>query len=224
MKKLLTLTLTALLALSLVIPASAARDDVFTAAYGTPTIDGKMDDAYLASDLIAIDVLDVRTEPYDKPATGWVRVLWDDGYIYLYCEINDPTRADKAAKLDSSTDCVDFFLCTDSYVKDGGLKDKEAADVAQFRAVPYVAIADEAIRAASWGGMMVQNQANASHDYIVSFTETGYKIEYKFAFNDSFAKAEKAGRIIGFGVRSYRTRLMPSTSWVMRSVMWCRSA
>ena len=29
---------------------------------------------------------------------------------------------------------------------------------------------------------------------------------------------------IGLGVRSITTRLIPSTSWVMRSVMWCRSA
>ena len=29
---------------------------------------------------------------------------------------------------------------------------------------------------------------------------------------------------MGLGVRSYRTRLMPSTSWVMRSTILCRTA
>lgn len=48
---------------------------------------------------------------------------------------------------------------------------------------------------------MVRNQLLGLYDYKISFTDTGYKVEYQFAFNESFASADKIDRIIGFGAQ-----------------------
>lgn len=109
-----------------------------------------MDDLYLASDQIPIDIVHVTAirRPSSRQATVGCACSGTTT-ISLYAEITDPTRADRAEKLDSSTDSIDFFLCTDSYVKGAELKDTKAADVAQFRANPYLSIDEDPTRAAS---------------------------------------------------------------------------
>ena len=104
MKKFGSFALAALLVAALSVSASAANS--FEAATGTPTIDGKMDDAYKAAPEIAINV---KTSG-DGKTSGTARVLWDSNNIYAFFDITDPVLSNGFGKYHYESDSVEFFI------------------------------------------------------------------------------------------------------------------
>lgn len=58
-----------------------------TASQGTPEIDGVMDEVYKGTEIV--EVTKPIKEEMKKYATGKVRVLWDDEFLYVFGEIKD---------------------------------------------------------------------------------------------------------------------------------------
>ena len=77
------------------------------AAYGTPVIDGKVDDVWKKTEKIELDRQTVGGA--DKGATGTLRVLWDEENIYGLFEVND-----EDINTDNPNtwfkDCVEIFI------------------------------------------------------------------------------------------------------------------
>ncbi len=104
MKKIVSILLTAVLALSaLVVCAGAATATppvpVAEAAYGTPVIDGAIDDVWSKTTAYAFDKYDYVKKITDNESAGQFRVLWDETYLYLLFEIKDNTMITEAVEL-----------------------------------------------------------------------------------------------------------------------------
>src|SRR5699024_7526476 len=75
------------------------------AAYGTPEIDGKIDDIWGDAPVLAID----RYQGAWHGASGEARVLWDEENLYVLVEVND-SELDKTAEDVSQHDSVEVFI------------------------------------------------------------------------------------------------------------------
>lgn len=106
LKKFAILTLAALTVASGVLSVSA-KDLEIKAAYGTPTIDGKMDKAYSQS-----QVYEIKYSKDSSYSTGKLYYLWDEKAIYIFADVTDDTPSTKAdtSKLANiwKTDCIEF--------------------------------------------------------------------------------------------------------------------
>jgi endo-1,4-beta-xylanase len=68
-----------------------------TAYYGTPVIDGVMDEEYSTGDLMTVEKFIQGIEDENnvfQGATAEARVLWDENALYVYIEVNDPVLSD----------------------------------------------------------------------------------------------------------------------------------
>ena len=118
MKKLFSIILIACLAMAVmaVAPVGAANDEVL---YGTPILDGKVDEIYKSSLTIVYepDVVAncVVGNPFE-PATGKFYALYDAAYVYLCAEVKDDDvvcAADSYILVDGNpyaNDTVEFRL------------------------------------------------------------------------------------------------------------------
>ena len=150
------------------------------AHHGTPTVDGKIDDVWKNVPRMKtsrfVEEHDLLAED-DKPATAWVKALWDDGHLYVLAEVTDPkVCAANAEPWDS--DSVEFFV--DGNLSQGTSYDD---DDAQYRTG-----ADGAI---SVGG----NNDQSNYQSKVTKTDTGYIVESCIKIDT------KAGKRIGFDVQ-----------------------
>ncbi|GAA4063656.1 endo-1,4-beta-xylanase [Amphibacillus indicireducens] len=75
------------------------------AAYGTPEIDGKIDDIWGEAPVLPID----RYQGAWHGASGEARVLWDEENLYVLVEVND-SELDKTAEDDDQHDSVEVFI------------------------------------------------------------------------------------------------------------------
>lgn len=75
------------------------------AAYGTPEIDGKIDDIWGEAPVLPID----RYQGAWHGASGEARVLWDEENLYVLVEVND-SELDKTAEDDYQHDSVEVFI------------------------------------------------------------------------------------------------------------------
>ena len=147
------------------------------AYHGTPTVDGKIDDAWK-------EVPRMRTsrsvEEHDsleegqKPATAWVRAMWDDGHLYVLAEVEDP----KVGELNGEpweSDSVEFFV-------DGNLSQGTSYDDD-----------DAQYRTGADGEISVGTSSDAAnYESKVTKTDTGYIVESRIKL------PTKAGQRIGF--------------------------
>ena len=121
-------------ATTLISPIAFAADDTAPAAeeihnrvaYGTPTIDGKLDDMYLKSERIdyklkpwyLMDEKDAEARPelinWDTGIEAYSYMLWDDDNIYVYFSVKDNTLGIvdyEKAEFGSHLISVIRFLC-----------------------------------------------------------------------------------------------------------------
>src|SRR5699024_6564098 len=75
------------------------------AAYGTPEIDGKIDDIWGEAPVLPID----RYQGAWHGASGEARVLWDEENLYVLVEVND-SELDKTGEDDYQHDSVEVFI------------------------------------------------------------------------------------------------------------------
>ena len=180
MKKFGSFALAALMVTALSISASAANS--FEAATGTPTIDGKMDDAYKAAPEIAINV---KTSG-DGKTSGTARVLWDSNNLYVFFDITDPVLSTEVSKNMYESDSVEFFINL------AGSNGK----VAEINAGQYTAQAPIEGATFEWAGLGKHQTANKDKATYKSVkTDKGYAVEMSIPFGSDYTP--KAGAQIG---------------------------
>ena len=188
MKKLGSLALAALMVTALSISASAANE--FDAAAGTPTIDGVMDDAYLAAEEINIDVVTSG----DGKTTGTARVLWDADNIYVFFDITDPVLSEAYTATDCyQTDSVEFFL--DLSGTPGDITTINAGQYTAPAAIPN-ASTDWAGRGMHWDN----NKADATFKSVI--TDAGYTVEMQIPWGSDYTLKADAVVPVAFHINS----------------------
>lgn len=189
MKKFLSLLILVVMVCAMfALPTSAATPKEYEAVYGTPNLDGRLDQAYLQSSQIAINYLynecqDGNTTDY---AHGWAYCLWDDGYLYVYIYVIDDVLSNaKSPTAVCRTDSTEVIIdLANDQVGDETIN----ADAGQFTA-----------------GYMESTMAGYGYWYemygkdakfIVRDTDEGYAVEYQIPFGTEYSPA-KANWTIG---------------------------
>ena len=115
MKKILSLLVVAVLMLGMMsMSASAVRDLVYTAQYGSAVIDGVYEDAWqtYGSEWTEIDLPHDGTK--DDVATARAKMMHDDNLIYFFVEITDATLANSEDLDLTAMDQFEIYLDEDA--------------------------------------------------------------------------------------------------------------
>jgi len=196
MRRIGSIALAALLIAAMGTTATAAQK-TFKAGSGTPTIDGKIDDAYKAAEAIAINVITSG----DKKTTATAYCLWDANNLYVLFDVTDPLISPAPnAKLDSNymyyADSVEFFLDLTGLT---GNKDITKVDAGQYTAQAAIPGADFSI----WngrGGHQVDNKANAKYTSVK--TDKGYITEMSIPWGAKYTPKANAEILAAFHINS----------------------
>ena len=110
-KKILALVLSIATVISLFPTIYASKSDYKTteAAYGTPIIDGSIDEVWDKANYNVIE--NCRTTQMTE-YKGWFKVLWDEGYLYVLAKIYD--RKCENIGADWVNDSVDVYIDEDN--------------------------------------------------------------------------------------------------------------
>ena len=73
-------------------------------AYGTPVIDGRMDDIYQQSTITALGTVFYPSSADLSGVTGWYRLVWDETYLYLYAFVEDEAVLSRGMELINQND------------------------------------------------------------------------------------------------------------------------
>lgn len=153
---------------------------VAQAMRGTPEVDGKIDEVWssaarLRTGRFVAELTDLKAE--QLPATGYVRCLWDDEFLYCLVEVTDPQLATGNSEA-YEKDSVEFFV-------DGNNAKADAYDDD-----------DAQYRVDATGENTVGPSSNLENfKSSVSKTETGYLVEARIKLKGT------AGQKIGFDVQ-----------------------
>ena len=193
MRRIGSIALAALLIAAMGTTATAAQKTL-KAASGTPTIDGKMDDAYKAAEAISIDVVTSG----DKSTTGTAYCLWDANNIYVLFDITDPSPSTQANTKEGYlyyTDSVEFFM---------DLTGKGNADITKVNAGQYTGAADiPGAKFDLWGGRGGHWTANAKNaKYISAKTDKGYICEMQIPWGADYTPKANAEILAAFHINS----------------------
>ena len=98
-------------------PDASTRQN-FTAAYGTPLIDGTADDsAWQTAPWLPLDQVWIGQPPTAADFSGRYKILWDENNLYVLAEITDDTlvdfHPDGLAKY-WDDDCLEIFVDEDA--------------------------------------------------------------------------------------------------------------
>ncbi|MBR7092461.1 MAG: hypothetical protein IKI50_04660 [Clostridia bacterium] len=105
------LCLVCVLAMSLFASAERQNNAKITAAKGTPTIDGEIDDIWALTEAQPVVNVDTVVLPSNVATTGTVRTLWDENNLYVLIEVDKHGVAVTEAKADEAdenkADCAE---------------------------------------------------------------------------------------------------------------------
>lgn len=106
LKKALSAVLSAAVFMS-VIPAYGAAETKQTAeaAYGTPVIDGKIDEVWNTTNAYVVENCTLEFKEYK----GYIKVLWDENYIYVLSKVYS-SQYDKSSSEPYKHDSVDVYI------------------------------------------------------------------------------------------------------------------
>lgn len=188
MKKFTSFAIAALMVTALSFSASAANS--FEAASGTPTIDGKMDDAYKAAQEIAINVKFAG----DGNTSGTARVLWDSKNIYVFFDITDPVLSESANTSQYyQTDSVEFFIDLSG----------TPGDITTINAGQWTAQAPIDGAAGDWQGRGKHRDTNVGDaSYKAVKTDKGYALEMQIPWGADYTPAVDAEIGVAFHINS----------------------
>ena len=204
MKKILVLALAVMMIASLAVVNASAANQSWTAATGTPTLDGKMDDCYLASSKIDIKY-ELSTGAESGFATGEAYTCWDANYLYIYAFVTDPVLSPVQNETVSAvyqTDSLEVYIDLNH---DESLTIADEENCGQYTA-GYLYIDDsftvqgalDETTGAGWAGTglhTANNMDKAKAVYDVSNT-AGYACEYAIPWGPAFKPTTNA--VIGF--------------------------
>jgi len=117
MKKLHSLAITVasvLLMGSLAAGVSAASDAAMNAVYGTPKVDGAIDEIWATAECQDVILVDKAVIPSDSKTTGKFRTMWDENYFYVLVEVDKagaPVCVDGSNE--NTADCADVCITID---------------------------------------------------------------------------------------------------------------
>lgn len=186
MKKLTILLAAALIAL-LAVPAFAEVPTA-KAAYGTPVVDGVMDDVWQTAEENKIDKL---KDGEDGGVTATWRGLWDDNAFYVYIEVKD-TEHNFDGDVSWGDGAEIYFDPLDTDVNDYSTDD-----------VAYFGFKADDVENTSFTGTDAGIEALQNCYKLVSVvTDTGFIYEASFALKTfSGGVNMKAGTVIGFDIQ-----------------------
>lgn len=112
MKKILAFVIIGILLVTMSFSSFAASNAKINAAYGTVTIDGKIDDAWLAAEQQAITLVDKELIPSETKTTGALRTMWDENFLYVLIEVDKKGVAviTTAGGTEATDDCAEIGL------------------------------------------------------------------------------------------------------------------
>ncbi len=176
------------------------RDLVYTAAYGTPVVDGEMDDIYLESDVMYANnavfggSASVTT---GQTASAEYRIVWNETTLFLWCVVTDPTRSDPGAVNATATkmDNTDIYVNLDSEfdIETDYTDMKNSQHQGMFRYQPNCTAEQEPLRS-SWGGLTYWNQdINQSLHYAGGYLNPEDPSDGSYYFELSFDFYSKGG-------------------------------
>ncbi|MBO5273065.1 MAG: hypothetical protein J6I45_00450 [Clostridia bacterium] len=93
------------------ISAFAASDAKMEAVYGTPVIDGAIDDVWAKADKQDVALVDDGVIPSETATRGTFSTLWDENYFYVLVEVDKkgvPVQVDGSNE--NTADCADVCL------------------------------------------------------------------------------------------------------------------
>lgn len=95
--------------------AFAASDAKMEAVYGTPVIDGVIDDVWATADKQDIALVDEEVIPSETKTRGSFRTMWDENYFYVLVEVDKAgvPISSGGGKNENSDDCADLCLTLD---------------------------------------------------------------------------------------------------------------
>lgn len=194
------------------------RSIVYKAAYGTPVVDGKMDDIYLQSDVMYAENVSFGSKASVKEganATAEYRIVWNRTTLFIFCTVTDTTRSDagKAGASATKMDNTDIYVMLDpNFDYETEYADRTNTEGAgQFRYNPNCTIDQEPMRANTWGKLTVRNQMVDTLNYVGGYlneTDGSYSFEMSFNYlTDDFEKVLNANiktrteTAIGFAIQ-----------------------
>lgn len=94
------------------IPANAEENGTIEINYtdSTPDLDGTAEQIWKSADYIDIS----KNTSGDDAPTGKMKLLWNEGFLFVYCEITDG-KVCTTESLDENNDCLRFRLCENPF-------------------------------------------------------------------------------------------------------------
>ena len=140
------------------------RDLIYCAAYGTPEVDGVMDEIYLESDVMYANngaYVSSASDTAAPMASAEYRMVWNYSTLYIWCVVTDHTKSAPGAVNASATkmDNTDIYVNLDSaFDIEQSYKDRKTEyHQGQFRYQPNCGMDEEPLRN-GWGGLTYWNQ------------------------------------------------------------------
>ena len=174
------------------------RSIVYKAAFGTPVVDGQMDDIYLKSDVMYAENVTFSGDASVKEganATAEYRIVWNRTTLFIFCTVTDSTRSKPgtpnaaAGKMDNT----DIYVMLDpNFSFENDYSDRQNLPGAgQFRYQPNCTIDKEPERAISWGSLTLRNLYLETLNYVGGYlneTDGSYSFEMCFDYNEEYQK------------------------------------
>jgi len=189
---------------------SAERQKKGTASYGTPKVDGVMDDCYKNSSELAVEyiasIANSATEK-DTPAKGKVWMCWDESALYLFVDVIDPTPITKP--LDNfSSDAFESVFDFDNNKSYADNAYESYADNGLFvKVLAYAKTVGSPDFEIDWVlGMETDHQQwfaslpASEHQVACVITNYGYIIERRIPVNNAVKAMLKPGYSFGFQI------------------------
>lgn len=82
------------------------------AAYGTPVVDGVLDDVWSKAEVSAVDNVDKVVIPSSTKTVGTLRTMWDEDYLYVFIEVDKKGVKVYQGEGGSKVD-VDYYDCAE---------------------------------------------------------------------------------------------------------------
>lgn len=189
--------------------ALAIRQDVsVNAVYGSPEIDGKLDDLYQKSDAIIVknfaNFANSGTDEHlSDMATAEGHLLWDESNLYYFFTVKDMTPI-KTLTQSGSTDAIELAFDFENTLSEEARPISYGDNGLFLKTAPYAkALGYPEGEALFHDGFSIwAEELRYSDTYKVStsITETGYTVEAKIPLNDMVKSLFKVGYSFGLGV------------------------
>ncbi len=145
MKKTISVLLVSLLTAAIVCligtGASAASEAEFRAPYGTPVIDGVLDDIWKNVEAQPVDNVDKQVIPSSSETTGTLRVMWDEENLYIYVEVDKHgvqvfLGEEGTALNENNSDCVELNFSLSGNFNENDLPGTQHDDIGDIIVYP----------------------------------------------------------------------------------------